>query len=296
MLMDDVRGEVVLRRLPPDILRSLSGEQVAAIRNAAGSARARRHPIDARFGLRLPLLGRSYLVLLIGKDMRSPKRRLADRKLRPTDRLGHLVLALLGVAAFLLAVLIVHNDASDRSLMPWIIASQAIPILAIAPILVVVMYNVLTGDNLFAHLLHLSGDTAHLISKALVSTYLSFFPVVVGMVKGFRSPEMIQLDLLRTYNASRPQAFWKLRLPIAVPYLFTSMKVAVAAALVGAIVGELPTGASAGIGARLLTGSYYGQTTQIWAALLMGALLAGILVALVGVAERLVVHRMGVRP
>jgi hypothetical protein len=106
MMMDDVRGEVVLRRLPPDILHSLSTEQLAAIRNAAGSARARRHPIDARFGLRLPLLGRSYLVLLIGKDMRSPVRRAADRQLRPTDRVSHVVLALLGVSAFALAALI----------------------------------------------------------------------------------------------------------------------------------------------------------------------------------------------
>jgi NitT/TauT family transport system permease protein len=207
--------------------------------------------------------------------------------------LGFVIGTLLGIA---LAVLIVHNDASDRSLMPWIIASQAIPILAIAPILVVVLYNVLTGDNLFAHVLNLDGNTAHLISKALVSAYLSFFPVVVGMVKGFRSPEMIQLDLMRTYNASRPQAFWKLRFPIALPYLFTSMKVGVAAALVGAIVAELPTGAAAGIGARLLTGSYYGQTIQIWAALLMGSILAGALVALVGATERLVVRRMGARP
>jgi hypothetical protein len=106
MMMDDVRGEVVLRRLPPDILHSLSSEQLAAIRNAASSARARRHPIDARFGLRLPLLGRSYLVLLVGKDMRSPKRRIADNQLRPTDRLSHFVLALLGVSAFALAALI----------------------------------------------------------------------------------------------------------------------------------------------------------------------------------------------
>ena len=106
MMMDDVRGEVVLRRLPPDILHSLSSEQLAAIRNAASSARARRHPIDARFGLRLPLLGRSYLVLLVGKDMRSPKRRIADNQLRPTDRLSHFVLALLGVSAFALAPLI----------------------------------------------------------------------------------------------------------------------------------------------------------------------------------------------
>jgi hypothetical protein len=106
MMMDDVRGEVVLRRLPPDILHSFTAEQRKAIRNAASSARARRHPIDARFGLRVPLLGRSYLVLLVGKDMRSPKRRAADRELRPTDRLSHFVLALLGVSAFGLAILI----------------------------------------------------------------------------------------------------------------------------------------------------------------------------------------------
>jgi len=106
MMMDDVRGELVLRRLPPDILQSFSTEQVSAIRNAASSARARRHPIDARFGLRLPLLGQSYLVLLVGKDMRSPRRRAADRQLRPTDRLSHFVLAVLGVCVFGLAALI----------------------------------------------------------------------------------------------------------------------------------------------------------------------------------------------
>jgi hypothetical protein len=104
--MDDVRGEVVLRRLPPDILHGLTTEQLAAIRNAASSARARRHPIDARFGMRLPLLGRSYLVILVGKDKRSPKRRLADRQLRPTDNLSHLVLAMLGVSAVAVAALI----------------------------------------------------------------------------------------------------------------------------------------------------------------------------------------------
>ncbi|HTJ58544.1 MAG TPA: ABC transporter permease [Devosiaceae bacterium] len=200
------------------------------------------------------------------------------------------------VLGIVLAVLIVHNDASNRSLMPWIIASQTIPIVALAPVFVVVTYNVLTGDNLIGNSFHLTGDSARLVSKALVSTYLSFFPVVVGMVKGFRSPEALQLDLLRTYNASRPQTFWKLRWPIALPYLFASMKVAVAASLVGAIVGELPTGAVAGLGARLLGGSYYGQTVQIWSALLAAAILAGLLVIAVGVMEKLVVRRMGARP
>ena len=185
---------------------------------------------------------------------------------------------LLGV---LLAVVIVHNNASDRSLMPWIIASQTVPILAIAPMVIVVLNAV-----------GISG----LIPKALISTYLSFFPVVVGMVKGFRSPEQIQLDLMRTYNASRFEVFTKLRWPIALPYLFTSMKVGVAASLVGAIVGELPAGTSNGIGARLLAGSYYGQTVQIWSALLAAALLAGALIALVGIAERVINARLGARP
>ena len=207
--------------------------------------------------------------------------------------LGFVLGTALGI---LLAVLIVHNSATDRSLMLWIIASQTIPILAIAPMIVIISYNVLTGENLLADWLNLDADAARLVSKALISTYLSFFPVVVGMVKGFRSPEQLQLDLMHTYNASASQTFWKLRFPIALPYLFTSMKVAVAASLVGAIVGELPTGAVAGLGARLLGGSYYGQTVQIWSALFAAAILAGVLVIAVGVAEKLVITRMGARP
>lgn len=178
----------------------------------------------------------------------------------------------------LLAVLIVHNIAADRSLMPWIVATQTIPILAVAPMIIVVLNAI---------------GIAGLLPKALISTYLSFFPVAVGMVKGLRSPETHQLDLMRTYNASGSQTFWKLRWPSALPYLFISMKVAVAISLVGAIVGELPTGAVAGLGARLLAGSYYGQTIQIWSALFMAAALAGILVGVIGLCHRLVLGRMG---
>ncbi len=189
--------------------------------------------------------------------------------------LGFLMGTLLGIA---LAVAIVHSRTLDRSLMPWLVASQTIPILAIAPMIIVILGS--------------QGYTG-LVPKAIISTYLSFFPVAVGMVKGLRSPDPIHLDLLRTYNASRTQVFWKLRWPSAMPFLFTSMKVAIAASLVGAVVGELPTGASAGLGARLLAGSYYGQTVQIWAALLAAALLAGVLVGIVGLLHRLVVRRMG---
>jgi NitT/TauT family transport system permease protein len=115
------------------------------------------------------------------------------------------------------------------------------------------------------------------------------------MVKGLRSPDPINLDLMRTYSATGAQVFWKLRWPTSLPFLFVSMKVAIAASLVGAIVGELPTGAVAGLGARLLGGSYYGLTQQMWAALVAASVMAGVLVAIVGLVERIVLGRMGMR-
>lgn len=178
----------------------------------------------------------------------------------------------------LLAVGIVYNRVMDRSVMPWVITSQTIPILALAPMIIVVLNAV-----------GISG----LLPKAMISMYLSFFPVVVGMVKGLRSPEIMQLDQMRTWSASASQTFWRLRLPASMPFLFTSLKVGIAASLVGAIVGELPTGAVAGLGARLLAGSYYGQTIQIWSALIMAAALAALLVSLVGIIQRVTLKRMG---
>ena len=132
-----------------------------------------------------------------------------------------------------------------------------------------------------------------MLPKAVISAYLSFFPVVVGMVKGLRSPDAMQTDLLRTYSASAAQALWKLRLPASVPYLFASLKIAIAAALVGAIVGELPV-QRGGLGARMLAASYYGQTAQIWAALVTAATLAAGLVALIATIERRTLRRMGI--
>jgi NitT/TauT family transport system permease protein len=184
---------------------------------------------------------------------------------------------LLGI---LLAIGIVHLRTLDKSLMPWIIASQTIPILAIAPMIIVVLGNF--------------GFTG-LLPKSIISMYLCFFPIVIGMVKGLRSPDPLQLDLMRSYSASRSQIFWKLRWPASVPFLFASLKVAIAISLVGAIVGELPTGAQAGLGARLVTGSYYGQTVQIWAALLMAAALGALLVYAMALIEALVLRRMGVQ-
>lgn len=178
----------------------------------------------------------------------------------------------------LLAIGIVYNRVMDMSVMPWVIASQTIPILAIAPMIIVVLNAV-----------GISG----LLPKAMISMYLSFFPVVVGMVKGLRSPDGMQLDQMRTWNATSGQEFWRLRLPSSMPFLFASLKVAMAASLVGAIVGELPTGAVAGLGARLLAGSYYGQTIQIWSALIMAAALAALLVALIGMIQKITLRKMG---
>ena len=134
--------------------------------------------------------------------------------------LGFVMGTLLGLA---LAVLIVHSRTLDRSLFPWIIASQTVPVLAIAPIVIVALGSMgLTG----------------VFPKSVISMYLCFFPVTVAMVKGLRSPGVMELELMHTYAASAGHTFWKLRVPASLPFLFPSLRVGIAAALVGAIVGR----------------------------------------------------------
>jgi len=189
--------------------------------------------------------------------------------------LGFVLGTLFGIV---LALLIVHSRVLERSLLPWIICSQMVPIVALAPIFIVVLGAI-----------GLQG----LLPKAIISAYLCFFPITIGMVKGFTSPDTLQIELMRTWSATPRQMLWKLRWPSAVPYLFASLKVAITISLIGAIVAELPTGAEAGIGARLLAGSYYGQTVQLWAALVASAVLSSGLIALVSLIERGVARRMG---
>jgi NitT/TauT family transport system permease protein len=173
-----------------------------------------------------------------------------------TALLGFGLALVLGIA---LAVAIVGTRTLDRSLMPWVIASQTIPVLAIAPMVVVVLGNI-----------GLSG----ILPKALIAGWLSFFPITTAMVTGQRAPD---------------------RWPASMGFLFAGVKVAATLALVGAIVAELPTGAQAGLGARLLAGSYYGQTLQIWAALVMAALLTLLAVGATDAAQRVLVARRGGR-
>ena len=185
------------------------------------------------------------------------------------------------IAGVLLAMAIVRFRVMDMGLMPWAIISQTIPIVALAPMIITLSSQ-----------LGLQGRD---VPKAIIAAYLSFFPVLVSMVKGLRSPDHMQLDLLRTYGAGEMATFLKLRLPASMPYFFASLKVAVAASLVGTIVGELPTGAIEGLGARMLIGSQFGEPLIMWAALFAAAILAGMLIVVVGLAERLAGRRMGVR-
>ena len=191
--------------------------------------------------------------------------------------LGFAIGTLLGI---FLAVGIVFSRVMDKSVMPWAIVSQTIPILALAPMVIVVMG---------------SAGIHGILPKSVIAAYLSFFPGVVGMVKGLRSPDSMQLDLLRTYGTNNNQGFWKLRLPSSAPYLFASLKIGISASLIGTIVAELPTGAKAGFGARMLVGDQYGQPILSWAALFAAAFTAAALVGIVSLIERGTLRQMGMK-
>lgn len=190
---------------------------------------------------------------------------------------GFGIAVVLGTA---LAIGIVHARTLDRTLMPWVIASQTIPVLAVAPMVVVVLGN---------------AGLAGLWPKALIAGWLSFFPVTAAMVTGLRAPDPMQRDLMRTYAATGVQVFTRLRWPASMPFLFPALKLAGALALVGAIVAELPTGAQAGLGARLLAGSYYGQTLQIWVALFTAGALAMLVTGGVALAQACLARARGGR-
>ncbi|MEA9391232.1 ABC transporter permease [Acerihabitans sp. TG2] len=186
---------------------------------------------------------------------------------------GFVMGVLLGLV---LAICIVHSPTLDKALLPWIVASQTVPVLAIAPIVLIILGSLgITG----------------LLPKATIAMYLCFFPVTIAAVQGLRGPQRLEMELVYTYAASRIDTFWMVRLPAALPFLFPALRVAIASGLVGTMVAELPTGAQAGLGARLLTGSYYGNTLQIWAALVMASLLGVALTGLVSLAEFGVMRR-----
>ena len=185
-------------------------------------------------------------------------------------------LALGGAVGTLLAVLFVMVRPLERALLPWLVASQTVPIIALVPVLLLVLGNV--GITI----------QTSLLPTALIGAYIAFFPVVVGTVKGLRSVDPLALDLMKSYAATPLQVFAKVRFPAAVPFLFTALKLAAAAALVGALVAETESNNRRGLGFQILGQVQSGNVADVWILLLVSALLGIGLVALVGLVQRVV--------
>ena len=170
--------------------------------------------------------------------------------------------------------MLVHSRLAQRALLPYIVASQTIPILAIAPMVVVWLKS---GWQ----------------SVAVIAAYLTFFPVTINTLRGLQSADPRAHELLRSYAASRWQVLWHLRVPASLPYLFTALKVSATASVVGAIIGELPSSIRAASAARssTSTSTTRSQPQNLWATNLIAACLGIVFFLGVVAAEKLVVRR-----
>jgi NitT/TauT family transport system permease protein len=178
-----------------------------------------------------------------------------------------------GAAGLALAVLFAHSRLLERGFLPYVIASQTVPILAIAPMVVVWLG---TGW----------------LSKAIIAAYLTFFPVTINMLRGLRAVEPDALALMRALAATRRQVFCRLRFPAALPYLFTALRVSATVSVIGAIVGELPVGSRYGMGVVIINAAQYynWRPANLWAAILVSSMLGILFYAAVGVVERLIIR------
>jgi NitT/TauT family transport system permease protein len=176
-----------------------------------------------------------------------------------------------GLLGLLLAILFVHSRLAERAFVPYVVASQAVPILAISPIVVV-------------------ATQAGWLSVAVISTYLTFFPVTIGALRGLRAADPRAFELFRSYAASAREVLWRLRLPASVPYLFAALRVAAAASVIGAIIGELPSGIPDGLGSAILNYNQYYVTApeRLWATIVACSFVGLSFVGLVRLAEALV--------
>ena len=180
-----------------------------------------------------------------------------------------------GVLGFVLGVVFAHSGLLERGLLPYVVASQTVPLLAIAPMVVIWF-----GGNW--------------VSVALIAAYLTFFPVTINTLRGLRSPEPTAVELMHSYAASRWDILWKLRVPAALPYIFTALKVSATASVVGAIIGELPSGIADGLGRVILNFNQYYATgpEKLWASILFASLTGMVFFLIVLVLERLVVKKI----
>ena len=183
---------------------------------------------------------------------------------------GFLIGSTLG---FVLGVFFAHSLILERGLLPYVVASQTVPLLAIAPMVVIWL-----GGNW--------------LSVALIAAYLTFFPVTINTLRGLRSPEPSAVELMNSYAANRWDVLWKLRVPAALPYIFTALKVSATACVVGAIIGELPSGIADGLGRVILTFNQYYATgpEKLWASIIAAAFTGIFFFVVIVTLERIFVH------
>jgi NitT/TauT family transport system permease protein len=181
------------------------------------------------------------------------------------------------VAGFLIAALFQRYVHVRRGFLPYVIASQTVPIIAVAPMIVVGMGSL---------------GAPPWLSKSVIAAYLTFFPVVINVLRGLESVDRDALLLMHSYAATDNQIFRLLRLPASVPYLFTALKISATASVIGAIIGELPVGSTRGIGVQIVVGSQYNTFNPgfLWATIIAAALLGMIAYGMVALAERRIVR------
>ena len=179
-----------------------------------------------------------------------------------------------GLLGFVLGVAFAHSGLLERGLLPYVVASQTVPLLAIAPMVVIWL-----GGSWF--------------SVAVIAAYLTFFPVTINTLQGLRSPEPTAVELMHSYAASSWDILWKLRVPAALPYIFTALKVSATASVVGAIIGELPSGIADGLGRVILNFNQYYATgpEKLWASILFSSLTGMVFFLVISLLERLFVQR-----
>jgi NitT/TauT family transport system permease protein len=273
-LVDPAVGEIELAEAPPPGARVWTSRYTVYSTPSCGST-----PLECFYALpQHPVPFPNWIAQRVGpffeKYPLSDERNVVRATLYTT--LGTLgALALGSAVGMVLAVLFVLLRPLERALLPWVVASQTIPIIALVPVLLLILGN-------FGITIQTS-----LLPTAIIGAYIAFFPMVVGTVKGLRSVDPLALDLMRSYAASPLQVFAKVRFPAAVPFFFTSLKLATAAALVGALVAETESNNRRGLGFQILGQVQSGNVADVWILLIISALLGVGLVAAIGVLQRL---------
>ena len=195
-----------------------------------------------------------------------------------TGREAGLGFAMGATGGFVLGALLAHSRMLQRGLLPYVVASQTVPILAIAPMVVIWLASV---------------QVTAWVSVSVIAAYLTFFPVVIATLRGLHAADHRAVELMRSYAANRWTVLWKLRFPASLPFLFTALKVSATASIVGAIIGEQPSSIAGGLGGAILNfAQYYSfQPQNLWATNIVAAALGIAFFLIVVAAEKIVVRR-----